>query len=82
MARGDFLLPNSSLSIQLLQTLTAGLIPRQLLSLIWQGLLGLVGPLICHFAASEHDGVARQGASKRFARIWNAGQAAGQGNPM
>eukprot|EP00775_Hariotina_reticulata_P004465 gene4465-4721_t len=47
-----------------------------------KGLLGLVGPLICHFAASEHDDVARQGASKRFARFWNSGQAAGQGNPM
>lgn len=67
--------------IGLLQAITAGLIPRRLLASAWEGLLGLLSPLICSIVSAEHDGVARQGAAKRFARLWAAGQAAGQGAP-
>ncbi|WIA09967.1 hypothetical protein OEZ85_010179 [Tetradesmus obliquus] len=81
LARGEFLLPNSSFLIGLLQSITAGLIPRRLASLAWEALLGLASPLICSLVAAEHDGVARQGAARRFARLWAAGQAAGQGAP-
>lgn len=81
IASGQFLLPNSSFLIGLLQTITAGLIPRRLLAVAWEGLLGLLSPLICSIVSAEHDGVARQGAARRFARLWAAGQAAGQGAP-
>lgn len=79
LAHGDFILPNSSLLIGLLQTITAGLVPRKLLHLLWEVVLGALAPLICSVVAAEHDGVARQGAAKRFARLWAAGQAAGAG---
>jgi hypothetical protein len=81
LARGEFLLPNSSFLVGLLQSITAGLIPRRLANLAWEALLGLASPLICSLVAAEHDGVARQGAARRFARLWAAGQAAGQGAP-
>ncbi|KAF6257302.1 hypothetical protein COO60DRAFT_1696499 [Scenedesmus sp. NREL 46B-D3] len=81
LARGEFLLPNSSFMVGLLQSITAGLIPRRLACLLWEALLGLASPLICSLVAAEHDGVARQGAGRRFARLWAAGQAAGQGAP-
>ena len=79
LAAGDFILPNSSFLVGLLQTITAGLVPRKLLHMLWEGLLGALAPLICSVTAAEHDGVARQGAAKRFARLWAAGQAAGAG---
>lgn len=79
MAHGDFILPNSSFLVGLLQTITAGLVPRKLLSMLWEVVLSAVSPLICSVVAAEHDGVARQGAPKRFARLWAAGQAAGAG---
>lgn len=79
LAHGDFILPNSSFTIGLLQTITAGLVPRKLLSMLWQALLGALSPIICGVVAAEHDGVAKQGAAKRFARLWAAGQAAGAG---
>jgi hypothetical protein len=65
--------------VGLLQTITAGLVPRRLLSLAWEGLLGALSPLICSIVAAEHDGVARAGAATRFARLWKQGQAAGAG---
>lgn len=79
LAHGDFILPNSSFLIGLLQTITAGLVPRRVFSMLWEMVLGAVSPIICSIVAAEHDGVARQGAAKRFARLWAAGQAAGAG---
>lgn len=79
VAAGDFILPNSSFLVGLLQTITAGLVPRRLLAMAWQCLLGALSPVICSLVAAEHDGVARQGAVQRFARLWKQGQAAGAG---
>ena len=81
IASGDFLLPSSSFLIGVLQAITAGLIPRRLIAVAWEGLLGLLGPVLASIVSAEHDGVARKGAAKRFARLWSAGQAAGQGAP-
>lgn len=81
LASGDFLLPNSSFLIGVLQTITAGLIPRRIIAMAWEGLLGLLGPVLASIVSAEHDAVAKQGAAKRFARLWCAGQAAGQGAP-
>ena len=79
LAHGDYILPNSSFLVGLLQTITAGLVPRKLLSMLWEMVLGALSPVICSVVAAEHDGVARKGAVKRFARLWAAGQAAGPG---
>lgn len=79
LAHGDFVLPNTSFLIGLMQTVTAGVVPRKLFSMLWEMLLGALSPIICSIAASDGDKVARQGAAKRFARLWAAGQAAGPG---
>jgi hypothetical protein len=70
MAAGQFVLKNPVFLIGLLQTICAGLIPRQLLRLPWEMLLGFLAPIICWVTAAEHDGIAAKAASERFAGLW------------
>lgn len=81
LASRRFLLPNSSFLVGLLQSITAGLVPRGMLSGLWEALLGALSPLICTAVAAEHDGVARSGAATRYATLWSAGSAAAEGTP-
>lgn len=68
--RGDYLLGNPDLGLQLHATINKGLIPRSFPGVLLDMLLGLLGPIISWvYAGAVFDRVARKHAGARFAKL-------------
>jgi hypothetical protein len=69
MAAKQFQLSNPILLLDILQSVCAGLVPRRLLRLPWEMLLGALSPIICWATAAEHDALCRKTVAQRFAGV-------------
>jgi hypothetical protein len=68
---GSFHLPNPDFGLRIHAAAIKGIIPRKILWLVPEMLIGLVAPIIYYFYASFMDRVAAKYASRRFSKFWN-----------